>query len=319
MHLIERLAPDSGLADRDTRFDYVTVGHVTRDAIAHPTKGTLYRVGGSAFYSALQAARLGLRTLILTQGVPAEIEELLSPYRDELELQVIPAEHTTTLSTHGTGSSRAQGMLAWAGPIVEPIVVDTAILHLAPVARETPVSWEGRAGFVGITPQGLVRGWREDDGPPVVQRDTSPLLGEIPLAAPASEVLPRDISAVALEANLLPERFDAAVLAEHECPHCQVLFQAARRHRAVIAVTAASRPTTVHLAESDSVMRTPFPPVTLVRDEIGAGDVFASAFFVALAEGRAPLEAAVFANAAASARISGEGPNAVARRERITP
>jgi len=69
-------------------FDYVTVGHVTRDAIEHPTRGTLYRVGGSAFYSALQAARLGLRALILTQGVPGEIEELIEPYRDELELRV---------------------------------------------------------------------------------------------------------------------------------------------------------------------------------------------------------------------------------------
>ena len=49
------------------------------------------RPGGGAFYSALQAARLGLRTLILTQGSAPEIEELLGPYSDELELRVIPA------------------------------------------------------------------------------------------------------------------------------------------------------------------------------------------------------------------------------------
>jgi hypothetical protein len=300
-----------------TPFDYVTVGHVTRDAIEHPDRGTLYRVGGSAFYSALQAARLGLRTLILTQGVPSELEELLAPYRDELELQVIPAEQTTTLSTRGTGSARTQSLLAWAGPILEPIVVDTKILHISPVARETPSSWEGRADFVGVTPQGLVRRWHEEDGPPLVQLDTSSLLGDISTVPPASEALRCDISAVALKASLLPERFDAAVIAEHECPHCHALFKAARRHEAAIAVTADSRPTTVHLPGGDSVVQTPFPPATVVRDEIGAGDVFAAAFFVALAEGRPPLEAAVFANGAASARISGEGPSAIAHREEL--
>lgn len=292
---------------------------MTRDAVEHPRRGALYRVGGSAFYSALQAARLGLRTLIVTQGVPAEIEELLAPYRDELALRVIPAEQTTTLSTHGTGSARRQGLLAWAGPMREPIAVDTGILHIAPVARETPTSWEGRSEFVGLTPQGLVRRWREDERPPLVQLDTGPLLGDIPTVPPASEAaLSRDISSVALQASLLPERFDAAVIAEHECPDCRALFKVARRYGASIAVTAGARPTTVHMAESDSVAQTPFPPVTTVSDEIGAGDVFAAAFFVALAEGRAPLEAAVFANGVASARISGEGPDAIARREELT-
>ena len=312
-------APRPALANRDTRFDYVTVGHVTRDAIKHPDHGTLYRVGGSAFYSALQAARLGLRTLIVTQGVPAEIEQLLAPYRDEFELRVIPAAHTTTLSTQGTGAARTQGLLAWAGPMLEPIEVDTEILHISPVARETPVLWQGRANFVGITPQGLVRGWHEDGGPPLVQLDTSSLLGDIPLVPPETEVRPADISAVALESGLLPERFDAAVIAEHECPDCHALFKAARRNRASIAVTAGSRPTTVHLPGGDSVVQTPFPPVAVVCDEIGAGDVFAAAFFVALVEGRAPLEAAVFANAIASARISGDGPDAIVRHEELMP
>lgn len=302
-----------------TRFDYVTVGHVTRDAIEHPEHGELYRVGGSAFYSALQAARLGAKTLIVTQGVPSELEELLAPYRDELELHVIPAEQTTTLSTHGTGSKRTQALLAWAGPIREPIAVDTKILHLAPVARETPSSWQGQADFVGVTPQGLVRGWSEDSGPPLVRLDTGLLLGDIPTVPPASEASPRNISAVALQASLLPERFDAAVIAEHECPHCHALFEAARRHGASIAVTADSRPTTVHPPGGGSVVQTPFPPATIVRDEIGAGDVFAAAFFVALTEGRVPLEAAVLANMAASARISGDGPGAIARRGELTP
>lgn len=303
----------------DTHFDYVTIGHVTCDAIKHATHGTIHQAGGSAFYGALQAARLGLRTLILTQGVPGEIEALLAPYLGELDLHVIPAEHTTTLSTHGSGATRSQRVLAWAGPIVEQVELDTAILHLAPVARETPVAWRGRADFVGITPQGLVRSWEQDERVPLVHLDTGSLLGDIPLAAPGGEPLRGEISPVALDADLLPDSFDAAVISERECHDCRALFSAARRCGAHVAVTAGSRPTTVHLPGGGSVVQTPLPPTAAVRDDIGAGDVFAAAFFVALAGGGAPLEAATFGNAAAAVRIAGVGPGAIGRRAAITP
>ena len=130
-------------------FDYTTVGHVTVDVMEDGTR----RVGGSAFYSALQAARLGLRALILTRGVPEEIEGLLEPYRDELAVAILAAPETTTLQSSGVGATRQQRMLAWAGPIEKDVVLDTAILHLAPVARETPTRWSGRADFVGLTPR----------------------------------------------------------------------------------------------------------------------------------------------------------------------
>ena len=73
-------------------FDYVAVGHVTVDVLSADSSR---RPGGGAFYSALQAARHGLRTLIVTQGSPTEIEALLEPYHKELELRIIPAPATT--------------------------------------------------------------------------------------------------------------------------------------------------------------------------------------------------------------------------------
>ncbi len=142
---------------------------------------------------------------------------------------------------------------------MEPWTPDTAILHIAPVARETPVSWSGRAGFVGVTPQGLIRHWQEDEGLAIVQLDAGSLLGDIPLVPPDSEALPGRITAVALEQARLPERFDAAVIAEQECPSCHALFPAARRHGAIVAVTAGSRPTTVHLPGDRSVDTDPTP------------------------------------------------------------
>jgi hypothetical protein len=271
------------------RYDYLAIGHVTCDAIESDGR-SMRQPGGSAFYGALQAARLGLRTAILTRGVPAEIEQLLAPYRGEIDLRAIPAAHTTTLSTSGKGAARTQRVLSWAGEIVGPLEIGCSILHLAPVARETPTSWSGEAGFVGITPQGLVREWTP--------------LGEI--------------SRTELDQAALPERFDAAVISEQERPYCDALFEAARHRGACVAVTDGPRPATVHgHAEGDARLLRSAPHAVAVRDDLGAGDVFAAAFFVALAEGRDSLAAASFANAAAAVRIAGDGPAAIGTRAQI--
>jgi sugar/nucleoside kinase (ribokinase family) len=298
-------------------FDYVTVGHVTCDVVEQSGHDAVRRAGGTTFYSALQAARLGLRTLILTQGVPSEIEALLGPYLDELELLVIPAEQTTTMSTRGTGPERTQRVLGWAGPILDLLELDTAILHLAPVARETPVRWRGDVGFVGVTPQGLIRRWSEQEDVSIVQLDAGSLMGDVPLAPPDAGTPPGEIAQVGLDPALLPERFDAAVISEQERGCCGALFSAAGDHGAPVAVTAGSLPTTVYLPRGEALARTPPPPSVEMCDDIGAGDVFAAAFFVALAEGHTPLEAAVGGNTAATRRIEGSGPDAIGRRSEL--
>ncbi len=274
-------------------FDYTTVGHVTVDVLADGSR----RPGGSAFYSALQAARLGRRTLILTQGSRAEIERLIEPYREEVDLQVLPAPATTTLTTsvqlatakHGAGEQRRQRVLAWAGRIAE-VKVDTAILHLAPVARETPRAWSGRADFVGITPQGLARAWDVEEH------------GEM-RSAPADR-------------GALADGFDALVLSEHERASCAELISAAAETGAVVVVTAGAQPTSILAADGREVP-VAVPTIERPRDDLGAGDVFAAAFFIALAEGRSPARAAAFANGAAAVRVSGVGADAIGDREAI--
>lgn len=260
-------------------FDYVTVGHVTVDVLE--PEG-IRRPGGGAFYSALQAARLGLRTLILTKGAPAELEDLLAPYRKELDVEILPAEQTTTFATWGVGAQRRQRVLAWAGAMHELIEVDTSILHLAAVARETPSSWQGRAEFVGITPQGWMRAWDESG----------------------------EISHVPLDPEALPERLDALAISELERPWCEQL-----RAAKASAVTAGSAPTRVLLPDG-SEARIPVPAVQ-PREDLGAGDVFAAAFFIALREGRSPVDAAAYGNAAATVRVAGEGPEAIGDRAAI--
>jgi pfkB family carbohydrate kinase len=285
-------APTSSL-DPTRSFDYVTVGHVTVDVIAAEHSR---RPGGGAFYSALQAARLGLRTLIVTQGSPPELEALLAPYRDELELRIIPAPASTTLDTSWSGATRTQRVLAWAGPITGPIEVDTGILHLAPVARESTSQWRGHADFVGLTPQGLARTWDESGN------------GEI-----VPSPLPTDRRSLD---GLLPEGCSAVVLSEHERAACAPLLSSATDGGAVLAITAGAGATSVYLPDG-SVTQAQAPVVAAPRDDLGAGDVFAAAFFVALHEGLSPVRAAAFANAAAAIRIGGVGANAIGDRRAI--
>ncbi len=59
------------------------------------------------------------------------------------------------------------------------------------------------------------------------------------------------------------------------------------------------------------------PAVAESRDDLGAGDVFAAAFFVALHEGLPAERAAAFGNAAAAIRIEGSGADAIGDRRAI--
>jgi 1D-myo-inositol 3-kinase len=298
-----------------SRFDYTTIGHVTIDVLEDGTR----RAGGTALYSALQASRLGLRTAVITRGVAAEIEALLEPFRGELELEIAPAPHTTTLATAGSGASRRQRMLAWAGPIEADVSVDSAILHLAPVARETPSRWLGRAGFVGLTPQGLLRRWRalgeEITLAPslaaALGRRADPTLETAPVAPRAA---PRSDHAGDLEE--LARLCQAIVLSEQERAGCAELLRLAGEAGAVVAVTAGPEPSTI-LRPGGGPVAFPVAKLGEPPEDLGAGDVFAAAFFVALAEGRSIEAAATFANAAAAVRLQGSGPAAIGGREAI--
>lgn len=271
-------------------YDYVAVGHVTADVLIGSDGGERRQPGGGAFYSGLQAARLGLRTLLITRGQPDELHELLAPFAHELDIEILPAAQSTTLVTRGRGSARRQRLRAWAGPIgaeqlarVTPS--HTSILHLAPVAQETPREWRCSAGFVGLTAQGLVRRWE----------------------TPAGE-----IELCPIDRTRLPSPLHAVVISAGERANCEPLFDEVP----VIAVTAGEGPTTVHVAGGVDASVAP-RPVDGAHDDLGAGDVFAAAFFVALRDGLTPLQAATRGNAAAAVRIGGRGPQAIGSLEAI--
>lgn len=277
------------------RYDYVAIGHVTLDLIEDHPDGPRSQPGGGAFYSALQAARLGLRTLIVTKGVPAEIDAMLTPYRDELDVHVLTSQSTTTLATWGTGRERVQHVRAWAGPIDEPLLSGgafespAAIVHFAPVARETTAEVSTQGELVGLTPQGLVRAWDADGR----------------------------IRSVPLEREMLPRRIDAAVLSASEQADCAPLLEQGRAASApAVAVTAGVEPIELHLPDG-SLTQVPAVAVENVRDDLGAGDVFAAAFFIALQCGEPAPRAARFASGAAAVKVMGSGPSAIGDRQDV--
>jgi 1D-myo-inositol 3-kinase len=272
----------------DLHYDYTTVGHVTVDVLPDGTR----RPGGSAFYSALQAARLGLRAAVFTRGRPEQIEALLAPYRDELDLHVQAAPETTTLRTRWQDGERHQQVLAWAGPIGQPTRIDTGILHLAPVARETPAGRPAGAGFLGLTPQGLARAWGADGH--VRHEPGAPVLASLALAGAS----------------------DALVISEQERAGCAELLQAAAGAGAIVAITAGGRPTTILVAGAEA-LSLPVPAREPPVDELGAGDVFAAAFFIALHEGTPAAAAARFGQAAAAVRVRGTGADAIGTRAQL--
>ncbi len=289
--------------NRELHFDYTTFGHVTVDVLSDGTR----RPGGSAFYSALQAARLGSRTLIMTRGVAREIEELLDPYLGEVSLRVEPAPATTTFHTEGIGATRRQRLLAWAGPMQPSEQVRSSILHLAPVARELPARVGFSAEFVGLTPQGLVREWTAEDG-------------EVQMIAPADtgtegehgDPPARD----APPPHLLGCRCDAIVVHTTELASCAELVAAARSAGAVVAVTAGAEPTTL-LPAGGMPIEIAAAPIERPLDDLGAGDVFAAAFFISLHEGASPQPAGNFASAAAAVRMDGVGAGALGNRAQV--
>jgi sugar/nucleoside kinase (ribokinase family) len=262
--------------------EFVAVGHVTLDRL----RGGGEQCGGSAFYSAALAARCGLEVTLVTAGDPDEIEAHLGELLETIDVLVQPAPETTTLLTWFTEGHRCQSVLARA-PAVTPVAVRCDVLHLAPILREVPAQWsvDAQAQLVGLTPQGLVRSW---DASMTIRLEPSRGLGAY--------------------------RADVIVLSEHEVPSCRELVDATVGRGGAVVITAAGGPATVTRIEG--TVEVPAIP-TEVREELGAGDVFASALLVAMRDGKA-IEAAVrYAHAAASLRLRHIGAQAIPARRDI--
>ncbi|MCS7051540.1 MAG: PfkB family carbohydrate kinase [Thermomicrobium sp.] len=273
---------------------YVAVGHVTVDL--DPVTGAP-RLGGTALYAALTAARFGVAAAILTRGNFASygesIAEELARFSREVAMIVQEAPAPTVFTNRSVAGRREQTVHSWAGPIdlsgLPPTWRSAQVIHLAPVAQEIDPRQAGRLNpdFLGATPQGWMRQWPRSGG----------RVRLVPLRLPLE----------------LVTRLDGLVLStlEHTLARDEIEAVA---HRGVVAITRGPDGATV-IDRGRSYDIPAFPAA--VRDDVGAGDVFAAVLFLLRAQHEPTVWAAKMAAAAAALRIEGIGPNAVPTREAV--
>lgn len=274
--------------------DYLAIGHITIDLLSDGSPV----LGGTALYSALTAARFGLRAAVLTRGLftghGAAIAEALSRFASEVEIVLQNAPHPTIFTNVAVAGRRMQTIHSWAGRIdlsgVPPQWRSAGIVHLAPVAQEIDPRQVGQlsAAFLGATPQGWMRRWSTEQHGSVV------------------------LSQLRLPTELL-SRIDALVLSSSEQALARDVIDAVAT-RGVVAITRG--PQGVEILDRGRAFNLPSIPVRAV-DDAGAGDVFAATLFVMRADQESTIASGRAANVAAGLRIQGSGPDAVPTREDV--
>jgi len=259
---------------------YVAVGSVCWDQVEGDDRR---RLGGSVLFSSRVALGAGWDAHIVTSGT-AELERALREAMPDVKVTVQRSATDTVMWFPRDAAVGPQAVPTVAEPLDltrSPVDLAAAdVVHLAPIMGEvTPdlIAQVDGCRFVGITPQGLLR----------TRDPISHGLGLVdapsPWWAPGA---------------------DAVVLSESEFARLAGLPGIAADDRAV-AVTRGERG--CFGARGDESVDLAGIPVDEVSatGTIGAGDVFAAALFLALAEGDAFADAMDRANHRAAAHVAG--------------
>ena len=254
--------------------DYLVIGHV-----AHDLTPTGPRLGGTVAYSALTARALGLRVGIVTSVGP---ETSLGSLKD-ISIISIESPQSTTFENIYSKQGRLQYLRAQAAHIdlnsVPELWRRASIIHLGPLANEIEpiLPKDFSPALLGITPQGWMRKWDVDGRvSPSAWTDAESALAQAGVVVISREDVGSDDEVI-----------------EHMAHQTRVL-----------AVTEGAAGAVLYW--NDDRRRFRAPEVQEV-DATGAGDVFATAFFVRLFKTRDPWEAARFATLIASRSVTRVG------------
>lgn len=277
----------------------LAIGHVARDEFSDGA----WRLGGGALYGAVTAARLGRGVALLTRVGPAERDALAGICREEgIELHALPSLVTTTFAivyeTAGrklTLRARARGI--GRGDVPPDLKVDgapsrssgPAAVVLAPIAHELSTDlFASVPGTRVLAAQGLLREWSADGTvSPRRWAEAEPVLARSQAVAVVSdEDLGGDLS--------IAERWSAA---------------------AQVVVTLGERGACLY--EGGAAHHVAGFAAREVVDPTGAGDAFAVALALALAEGQDLRAAVRYANAVASFAVEGAGIAGLADAARV--
>lgn len=264
--------------------DYLLIGHVAVDLT--PTGKQL---GGTVSYSALTAKAMGLRVGIVTSaGEDAPLHLL-----DGVQIFNLPTEQSTIFENVKTEHGRKQTLHHQATKIsfehVPAIWRDVPIVHLAPIAQDVdaglvkqfPTSW------VGVTPQGWMRGWDEKGSVfATAWENSEQVLGQVGGVVMSLEDINRDLEVVEWMSH----------------------------HTRLLCLTEGEEGAVLHWHGD----RRRYRPIKVNEvDATGAGDIFAASFFVRLYQTKDPWEAARFATNLAAYSVTRVGLQGIPTHDEI--
>jgi hypothetical protein len=258
--------------------DYLVIGHITRDLT--PTGP---RLGGTAAYSALTALAAGLRVGIITSWDEALPLGLLS----KATFINQPVNQSTTFENVYAPSGRIQTIHHVAEKLTSAMIPEqwqsTPIVHLGPIANEVPPDLGGNFSnaLIGVTPQGWLRSW---DKTGRVQRSNWHSAPEVLSKATVTIISSEDVDN---DENQIADWVSQSNM---------------------FVVTDGNLGARVYWHAD--VRRFSAPRVDEVN-ATGAGDIFATAFFIQLHKTRDPWAAARFANQVASHSVTRSGLDSV--------
>ena len=261
--------------------DLLAVGHVARDEFPD----TEWRLGGTALYASVAAARLGRRAALVTRAGPRERDALERRCHDlGIELHVLTSPLTTTFAFRYDEAGRrhltlrARAKVIGRDDVAGRLRVPRAVVY-ASIAHELSPGLFGTltAPASVLVAQGYLRGWRADGS--VVPREwteSAAMLAAVGTAVVSEEDLAGDLT--------MAERWSLTT---------------------PVVVTLAERGARVY--ERGVARDIPGFAAARVVDPTGAGDAFAAGLALALADGRALDDATRYANAVASFAVEGLG------------
>eukprot|EP00668_Euglena_longa_P048249 GGOE01065317.1.p1 GENE.GGOE01065317.1~~GGOE01065317.1.p1 ORF type:complete len:312 (-),score=66.06 GGOE01065317.1:289-1224(-) len=275
--------------------DILVVGHVSKDLLGAEVHGS-YRLGGTVSYAAVTASRLGRRPTVVTRAA-ADID--LTELRAVAEVHVLSSGTTSTFANVYTPAGRVQYCYTPAGSI-EAADIPAALRQpravlLGPIANEVAPDVVGvfaPSTVVAAVPQGWMRRFRSDgEVHHKTWESANMVLPHLALLVLSLEDIDHDISGLDTFCKSVP----LVVLTEHRWG------------------------STVHRRSPggpiESIHVPPRPAVEV--DPTGAGDVFATAFLIRWQETQDAVQAAWFANVAASFSIEQPGVAGIPSRKQV--
>ncbi|MDR3572746.1 MAG: PfkB family carbohydrate kinase [Anaerolineaceae bacterium] len=254
--------------------DYLVIGHVTQDI----TPGGMV-LGGTAAYSALTAKAIGLRVGVVTaceSDLP--LDELTG-----IAISAMDSEFTTTFENISTLNGRIQHIHHRAAELDASLIPETwrstPIVHFGPVDQEVDTNLVRifPDSFIGMTPQGYFRGW---------DKDKKVYFSEWP------------------EASYVLQKVSAAVLSIEDVEQDEKRIEEMMSSIRALVITEGAKGARVYW---NGELRRFNPPKEKVIDEVGAGDVFATAFFIRFHSTHDAWEAARFATQLAANSVTRPG------------